>query len=144
VVAAVGGQRYLLDANTLSEPVRPEPNSGVLARLREHRGQLVTASVVWHELVFGAQRLPQSRRRAALERYLEESVYAILPILPYDTAAAEWHAAERARLSAIGRTPPYMDGQIAAIASTNDLVLVTANVADFRHFAELRVEDWRT
>lgn len=63
-------------------------------------------------------------------------------ILPYDEAAADWHADERARLAAIGLTPPFADGQIAAVAAVNGLVLVTANVADFRHFQGVTVEDW--
>jgi tRNA(fMet)-specific endonuclease VapC len=67
-----------------------------------------------------------------------------LPILPYDEAAAEWHAMERARLAALGRTLPFVDGQIAAIAQTNNLVLVTANAVDFRDFAGLTIEDWRS
>ncbi|MFN8635054.1 MAG: hypothetical protein U0893_14455 [Chloroflexota bacterium] len=67
---------------------------------------------------------------------------AAMRILPYDSAAADWHARERARLAAIGQTPPFVDGQIAAIAVTNGLTLVTANVADFRAFAELIVVDW--
>ncbi|HZQ98784.1 MAG TPA: hypothetical protein VFC93_08205 [Chloroflexota bacterium] len=67
-----------------------------------------------------------------------------MPILPYDEAAAGWHAMERARLAAHGRTLPFVDGQIAAIAQTNNLVLVTANAADFRDFAGLTIEDWRS
>lgn len=35
------------------------------------------------------------------------------------------------------------DGQIAAIARVNDLVLVTANMRDFRPFEGLSVQDWR-
>lgn len=66
-----------------------------------------------------------------------------MPILPYDEAAADWHARERARLVAAGRTPPLLDGQIAAVAAVNDLVLVTSNVRDFRGFDGLRIEDWR-
>ena len=66
-----------------------------------------------------------------------------MQILPYDTAAAEWHATERARLIGLGRTPPFVDSQIAAIAYTQGLVLVTANIAHFREFAALEVEDWR-
>jgi tRNA(fMet)-specific endonuclease VapC len=39
-------------------------------------------------------------------------------------------------------TAPFIDGQIAAIASVNDLVLVTANKADLRGFRGLRVQSW--
>jgi tRNA(fMet)-specific endonuclease VapC len=53
--------------------------------------------------------------------------------LDYTTEAADWHAHERARLSQVGQTPPYADGQIAAIAAVNHLV-VTRNVTDFERF----------
>lgn len=52
--------------------------------------------------------------------YLQEEVETKLMILPYDTEAANWHAAERARLVAAGRTPSYIDEQIAAIATASD------------------------
>ncbi len=63
-------------------------------------------------------------------------------ILPYCDRAAEWFAIERARLTALGRTPSYPDGQIAAIARVNDLVLVTRNVSDFADFDGLTLENW--
>jgi tRNA(fMet)-specific endonuclease VapC len=50
--------------------------------------------------------------------------------------------AERARLTQSGRTPSYVDGEIASIAAVNGLVLVTKNVRDFRHFQNLAIEDW--
>jgi len=108
----------------------------------EHDGELATCSVVWHELSFGAARLAASKKRRAIEAYLEEAVRGILPILPYDQEAATWHAQERARLSKRGRPASAADGQIAAIASVNDLTVVTANVKDFRRFKDLAVEDW--
>jgi tRNA(fMet)-specific endonuclease VapC len=132
----------LLDTNVVSEPLRPRPSSAVLRRLRRHEGKTAISSIVWHELRFGCLRLPDSRRRSVLERYLHDVVLACLPILDYDRAAAEWHAHERARLAAAGRTPPFIDGQIAAIARVNDLILVTSNEADFREFEGLRVESW--
>lgn len=98
--------------------------------------------MVWHELRFGVARLARSEKRGAIEAYLEEAVRRALPILPYDEEAAAWHALERARLERRGRSPGAADGQIAAIAHVNELILVTANVRDFRRFAELRVEDW--
>ncbi len=134
--------KYLLDTNIASEPLRPSPSRTVLRRLASHEGETAIASIVWHELQFGCARLPVSRRREAIERYLEEVVLASFPILDYDRIAAEWHARERARLEAAGKTPPFVDGQIAAIACANDLVLVTANKVDFRGFKGLRVESW--
>ncbi|MEA2342426.1 MAG: tRNA(fMet)-specific endonuclease VapC [Thermoanaerobaculia bacterium] len=66
-----------------------------------------------------------------------------MAILDYDAAAAEWHATERARLTTRGRTPPFQDGQIAAIAFVNELTLVTFNEVDFKRFEGLKVISWR-
>jgi tRNA(fMet)-specific endonuclease VapC len=104
---------------------------------------MVTAAPAFSESSFGCLRLPPSPRRTQIQLSIHDVVLATMPVLPYDPAAAEWHAAERARLTATGRTPPFVDGQIAAIAVTRGLILVTANVADFQHFAGLTVVDWR-
>jgi tRNA(fMet)-specific endonuclease VapC len=136
--------RFLLDTNILSEPNRPSPNPQVLSRLEEHEGELGLAAPSWHELLFGCERLPRSRRRQQLEDYLFSVVPDSFPVLPYDQAAAAWHAAERALLETIGKTPPFIDGQIAAVARINGLVLVTSNGSDFAEFEGLRIEDWRS
>jgi tRNA(fMet)-specific endonuclease VapC len=96
-----------------------------------------------HEMLVGCYRLPVSAKRTAIEKYLFDVIRPSLPILPYDDRAAEWHAAERARLIQIGRTPPFPDGQIIAIAKVHDLILVTINLADYSSFQDVRVEDWR-
>jgi tRNA(fMet)-specific endonuclease VapC len=93
-------------------------------------------------LWFGCQRLPDSAKRQAIEEYLTHVIGPSLPILPYDERAAEWHAVERARLTRAGKTPAFADGQIAAIARTNDLILVTFNRADYADFQDLTFEDW--
>jgi len=136
--------RYLLDTNVLSEPLRLRPNTSVMQKLAEHDGTLCTAAPVWHELRFGAARLVHGEKRRALTDYLDEVVAPFVPILPYDDRAAAWHADERARLMAIGKPPPFIDGMIAAIARTRELILVTHNVADVANFEGLVVEDWFT
>ncbi len=88
--------------------------------------------------------MPLSRRRRDVERFIELAVREPYSVLPYDGAAATWHATERARLSRLGRTPPFRDGQIAATAFVHGLTVVTANVRDFQHFAGLSIEDWST
>lgn len=133
---------FLLDTSTVSAAMRARPDARVVARLREHGGACSIAAPVWHELRFGVARLPRGKRRALLEAFLVEVVRPTLPILPYDERAAAWHADERQRLERVGRPAPFVDGQIAAIAATNGLALVTSNVADFRPFKGLRVLDW--
>jgi len=38
--------------------------------------------------------------------------------------------------------PSFVDGQIAAIAKVNGLVLVTRNSSDFKKFSGLQLENW--
>jgi tRNA(fMet)-specific endonuclease VapC len=132
---------YLLDTNVLSEVTRPTPEPSVLAHLVDAEGHAAMAAVTWHELRFGVQRMPASRRRDALHIFVR-GLPTRFPVLPYDQRAANWHASERARLESIGRPGPFADAQVAAIAVTNELVLVTRNLRDFIGFPELRVESW--
>lgn len=134
--------KYLLDTSVVSSPVSRIPSTGVLRRLHEVGRACAIGAPVWHELTYGCERLPRGRRRQALQQYLAEVVRVSFAILPYDERAAAWHGRERARLDAQGKTAPWMDGQIASIAATNGLVLVTRNRRDFANFLDLTVEDW--
>lgn len=134
--------RYLLDTSIVSAPVSKTPDPEIVRRLENHGPECAIAAPVWHELTYGCRRLPKGKRRVALEAYLHDVVRASFPILPYDEVAAMWHGRERARLEALGRPAPYVDGQIAAIAHANGLVLVTVNAKDFGRFKELTVENW--
>lgn len=134
--------RFLLDTNVVSDPASRSPNPTLLKRLEAHEGECAVATPVWHELHFGLSLLPRGKRRDALAAYLQDVVRASFPILPYDDVAAEWHAKERARLQRSGRTPPFVDGQIAGIAAARGLVLVTRNRKDFRPFRGVELEDW--
>lgn len=133
---------YLIDTNVASEPLRPSPNAAVVQRLRIHEQAIAVPAPVWHELRFGCSRLPHSRRREAIERYIEDVILACFPVIEYGQEAADLHAIERARLTTSGNTPPFVDGQIAAIAIVNGLTLVTSNTKDFRSFSNLRLESW--
>lgn len=134
--------KYLLDTNVLSEPVRALPDGGVLARLKKAGELVATSAINWHELHHGLALLPPSRKRESVAAWLDTLREARLPVLPYSDEAAEWHAAERARLAAKGLTPPFADGQIAAVAHVHALTLVTRNVADFKHFSGLKIQNW--
>jgi tRNA(fMet)-specific endonuclease VapC len=130
--------RFLLDTNVLSELLREQPNPEVLTKFHQFIHVSCIGSPTWHELWFGAHRKPPSAKRENLERFLLEDVLPHISILPYNRREAEWHAEERARLVSMGKTPPIVDGQIAAIAAVNGLILVTSNVSDFIHFTGSR------
>jgi len=132
--------RYLLDTNVVSEPAKKDPYVAVLSRLRERGGQVALPSVAWQELIYGARRMDEGRRRDYLLDYLQEVIRPSMPIVPYDAAAARWHGWARAHLERRGHPTAFADGQIAGIAATEELTLVTRNTADFEHFATLARE----
>ena len=136
------GLSYLADTNIVSELMRSSPNITVQTAWETYGRGIAISTISWHELLVGAFLLPTSKRRTALENFLYQKLLNRIEILHYDQVAAEWHAVERARLTQIGRTPSYPDGQIAAIAATNNLTLVTRNVADFANFNGLTIENW--
>lgn len=118
------------------------PDQGVLQKLEEYGGECAISAQVWHELRYGVGRLPRGKRRDVLEAFLRDVVYPTLPILAYDERAAEWLARERVRLEKIGKHTAVVDGQIAAVAATNGIPVVTANVSDFSAFKGLAVQNW--
>lgn len=135
--------KYLLDTNVVSEPVTLTPDKGVMSRLQRVAESCAIAAPVWHELVYGMRRLARGKRRSTLEAYLKQVVKPSFPILNYDEDAAAWHAVERVRLEKQGYNAPHVDGQIAAIAFSNGLQLVTHNVKHFAKYRGLSVVDWR-
>lgn len=136
--------RYLLDTNVLSEGVKTIPDKNVMAMIERHQDEIVTASPVWHELQFGCQRLPRSRKKEIIASFLNDILRRRMLIIPYDERAAEWHAKERARLSSRGVTVSFVDGQIASIAGVHSLILVTRNIVDFKPFSKLKLENWHS
>jgi len=138
----MGRINYLLDSNILSEPARLRPDEKVLQQLAEHDGDYATAAIVWHELAYGCELLTESKRKKQLQSYLAMLLANGLIILPFDQAAADWYAKERARLQRQGQTCAYADGEIAAIAATQNLILVTRNTQDFENFQNLALQNW--
>ena len=132
---------YLLDTNTISEPLKAQPNQQVLRNISRYHQRIAIASVVFYELVRGVELLPDSKKRLKTMDYIE-SVVVKFPILPYSQDAAMWHGKTAARLQLQGKTPPFVDAQIASIAKANNLVLVTRNVDDFENFTDLSIENW--
>jgi len=135
---------YLLDTNVVSELAKPLPNAGVLNSIKSHQGLMAIPSIVWHELLYGVSRLPEGTRKALLNRFTLDVVAPSFDVIPYDDRAAWIHSSHRAGLEAQGITLPFADSQIAAIAVSRNMILVTRNIVDFSAIPGLMVEDWFT
>ncbi len=133
--------KYLLDTNVVSELAKKEVRSALIEKIKLYERDICLCSLTLHELKFGYARLPTSKRKTVLAEFMDDVVMT-LPILDYDARAASWHAFERARLEAQGIKPPFVDGQIAAIAQVNNLIVVTSNKRDFAAFVGIQIESW--
>jgi tRNA(fMet)-specific endonuclease VapC len=132
---------YLLDTNTISEPVKPEPNKKVVSLIDSNYDKIAISSFVVYELIKGVYQLSPSKKRQRIFDYIED-VLSKLPVLPYTQEAAIWQGEEAARLKNIGKTAPFLDAQIASVAKVNNLILVTRNISDFQQFTDLTLENW--
>jgi tRNA(fMet)-specific endonuclease VapC len=139
--AAVVALLFLLDTNVVSELSKPVPDGVVLSVLQRHEAACAISAPTLEELTFGCARLPPGQRQAWLRRWLA-GLAARIVVLPYDRQAASWLGAERARLAALGRPAPRTEGEIASIAVTQGLTLVTRNLKDLRSFEGLALADW--
>lgn len=62
--------KYLIDTNVLSEAIKTVPDKSVMKMLERCQHEIVTAAPVWHELQFGCQLLPRSRKREVIDSFL--------------------------------------------------------------------------
>jgi len=131
--------RYLVDANVLSEPTKPDPDPNVIAWLRENERELVLDPIVLGEIRFGIHLLPAGNKRRTLERWLEHGVRRIA-CLAWDASTALRWAKLLADLRRSGNAIPIKDSLVAATALTHGLAVATRNTRDFTR-AEVEVID---
>ncbi len=123
---------YLLDTNIISETVRKNPNTSVLAWLERIPGEALYVSVLTlGEIRKGIDALPDKKRREKLRLWLEYELPSWFEgrVLPIDRAVADrW-----GRLLAVaGRSVPAVDSLLAATAIHHELRIVTRNDDDFK------------
>jgi tRNA(fMet)-specific endonuclease VapC len=131
---------YLLDTDTLSNPLKKTPSLSLLRRLAGVPPEAqFTSAITVGEMIYGAYR--SSRPDYFLER-LENEVWPNIQILPFDTDAAIVYGRVRRELERQGTPLAEPDLRIAAIALARGLTLVTGNIRHFSIVPGLPVENW--
>lgn len=121
---------YLVDANVLSEAIKPDPNVRVVEWLQDYEPELAVDPIILGEVRFGILLLPRGRRRSRLERWFEEGVRR-LQCIPWEASTGLRWAELLATLRASGRAMPIKDSLIAATALSHDLTIATLDRRDF-------------
>lgn len=129
---------WLLDTNVWIRYLGSNPDPIQTRIATQDPSQLYLCDIVKAELLYGA--FKSVRVQANLKKL--ETLFDLVPSLPFDGDAAYHFGQIRAYLARQG-TPigPY-DLQIAATARSRQLILVTHNVREFSRVPDLLLEDW--
>ena len=125
----------VLDTNVLSEFMRIEPETRVLAWVDAQPAMdLAISAITVAEILHGIARLPSGKRKQNLQAnamaMFEEDFAG--RILPFDAHAAVEYASLVADCEAKGWAVSMADAQIAAICRAHGAAIATRNVKDFR------------
>ena len=119
---------FLLDTNIISELVKPQPEANVTGWVENTDESLLYLSgLTLGEIRRGIAALPQSRRRATLEAWLDKDLRARFEgrILLIDQEVADRWGLLTAGARNSGIVLPVIDGLLAATALEHNLTLVT-------------------
>jgi len=119
---------FLLDTNVISELIKPLPEPNVTTWIERIDESLLYLSVLTlGEIRRGIAVLPQSRRRATLEAWLDKELRARFEdrILAIDQEVADRCGLLTAAARSNGIVLPVIDGLMAATALEHNLTLVT-------------------
>ena len=137
---------FLLDINCISELVCARPEPRVVEWVESTDEQLLYLSVLTlGEIRKGLAALPQSKRRARLESWLEVELKGRFSgrVLSVDGAVADRWGSLAAQAKQKGKPLAVIDGLLAATAVHYNLTVVSRNSADFKHADVSVFNPWR-
>ena len=136
----------LLDTNVVSEPLRPAPDTRVIAWIdAQPLETLFLSTITVAELRAGVALLPAGKRRSNLQESLETKVLPLFAgrVLPFDLGCTQAYAELRAKARAVGLSISSADGYIAAIAAAKGLVVATRDRGPFEGVGVAVIDPWR-
>jgi len=131
---------YLLDTTTFSALMRRDAKVRARVAALAPTDRAVICAITRGEVLYGLVRLPEGKRRSALEA---EAIYLFGQVMcvPVPEAAADQYASIKREAERQGTPLDENDLWIAATARALGAVVVTTD-SDFQRLSGLDIEDW--
>jgi predicted nucleic acid-binding protein len=120
--------------------MRKIPSEKLIYRLKKlPRRDQFTTTITISEVYYG---LMKASNRARLLKLFESILLPRATILPFDFLAAKKYGEIRSFLEKQGTPLAHADLQIASIALSMNMTLITGNLKHFQRVQQLSVENW--
>ena len=131
---------FIFDTDIYTNVIRKTPSKKLIDRLKEvpRRDQFTTAITIG-EVFYG---ITKSSNKLRLLKLFETVLLPRATILPFDFLAAKKYGEIRSFLEKQGTPLEHADLQIAAIALSRNMTLITGNIRHFKRAPNLKVEKW--
>lgn len=128
--------KYLIDTNIISNGTKPAPSIDLDNWLsKQPNKSLYISSITIAEVARGIRLLPEGKRKTDLLSWLDKVInFYEGRILDFDINAAMIWADFMSNGAKNGKSRPYIDTMIGAIAKANNCTIVTNNEKDFLDF----------
>ena len=131
---------FIFDTDIYTNVMKKIPSEALLNRLKKvSRRDQFTTTITIAEVYYG---LMKASNRTKLFTLFESVVLPRTSILPFDFSAAKKYGEIRSFLERQGTPLSHADLQIASIALSMNMTLITGNMKHFQRIPQLIVENW--
>jgi len=131
---------FIFDTDIYTNVLRKIPSETLLSRLKKlPRRDQFTTTITIGEVYYG---LMKASNKTRLLKLFEDVLLPRTTILPFDFSAAKKYGEIRSFLEKQGTPLAHADLQIASIALSMNMTLITGNLKHFQRVPKLSVENW--
>ena len=131
---------FIFDTDIYTNVMRKVPSEKLLNRLKKvPRRDQFTTTITIGEVYYGIKKASNSVK---LLKIFEDVLLPRASILPFDFLAAKKYGDIRSFLEKQGKPLAHADLQIASIALSMKMTIVTGNIKHFQRVPHLSVENW--
>ena len=131
---------FIFDTDVYTNVIRKVPSETLINRLKKvPRRDQFTTTITIGEVYYGIMKVSDKTK---LLKLFEDVLLPRATILSFDFSAAKKYGEIRSLLEKQGTPLAHADLQIASIALSMNMTLITGNLKHFQRIPELAVENW--